>query len=286
VPGLRRPNPATVLVSSEPAGAALFVDGRPRGLSPVRLDGLEAGRSYAVRASLAGYKDAEQLVTPPPGESAVRLTPTPLPALVVIESDPPGARVLIDGADSGKVTPATLELPPGRRARVTLERIGRQSQELDVIGPSPGERRVYVARLGLARDVATLRLRVTPPEATVTVDGLALVPATAARETNVRPEAPHRIRASAPGYVEVTREITLAPGEERDLELTLVVGGTLSVRAPDAAQLVIDGRILGPSVRTVVLTPGRHRVRLASADADAAREVAIEAGKSITLDLN
>jgi len=285
VPGLRKPAPATVLLSSEPAGAALFVDGRPRGLSPVRLDGLEAGRSYAVRASLVGHKDAEQLVTPPPGESAIRLTPTPLPALIVVESDPVGARVLVDGSDSGKVTPATLELPTGRRARLTIERAGRQSTELDVSSPSPGERRVYVARLPLARDVATLRLRVTPPDATVTVDGLALVPATATRETNVRPEAPHRIRASAPGYVDVTRELTLTPGEERALDLALVEGGTLNVRAPEAAQVVVDGRTLGSSVRTVVLTPGRHRVRLASADGDAAREVAIEVGKSTTIDL-
>jgi hypothetical protein len=147
VPGLRRPASATVIVSSEPAGAALFVDGRPRGLLPARLEGLEAGRSYAVRAALAGFRDAEQLVTPPPGESTVRLTPSPQPSLVVVDSTPPGAHILVDGVDSGRLTPATLELATGRRAHITVEHPIYGRATLEVQGPPPGERRVYVATL-------------------------------------------------------------------------------------------------------------------------------------------
>jgi len=40
---------------------------------------------------------------------------------VVLASDPPGARVLIDDKDSGFVTPCVLELDPADDARVVLE---------------------------------------------------------------------------------------------------------------------------------------------------------------------
>jgi len=40
---------------------------------------------------------------------------------VVLASDPPGARVVIDEHDSGFVTPCVLELDPADRTRVVLE---------------------------------------------------------------------------------------------------------------------------------------------------------------------
>ncbi len=40
---------------------------------------------------------------------------------VVLASDPPGARVLIDDRDSGFVTPCVLELDPQDRTRMSLE---------------------------------------------------------------------------------------------------------------------------------------------------------------------
>lgn len=39
---------------------------------------------------------------------------------VVVASDPPGARILVDGVDSGWVTPMALSLPRDERARIDL----------------------------------------------------------------------------------------------------------------------------------------------------------------------
>jgi hypothetical protein len=45
----------TLVVDSRPAGARVFVDGKPVGVTPVRLPGLSAG-SHVVRLELAGYR--------------------------------------------------------------------------------------------------------------------------------------------------------------------------------------------------------------------------------------
>ena len=57
------PPPTTggLRISSRPAGAAIHIDGQPRGTAPLSLQGLAVG-SLTVRAELAGHIPAEQRV--------------------------------------------------------------------------------------------------------------------------------------------------------------------------------------------------------------------------------
>ncbi len=61
-----------LLVKTEPAGARVWVDGVYRGLSPLTVDGLGAGKHF-VSASLGGYDLGQTLA--PPGEVTLTLTP-------------------------------------------------------------------------------------------------------------------------------------------------------------------------------------------------------------------
>src|SRR5262249_7773782 len=155
-------------------GATVYLEGHARGTAPLMASGLESGRSYAVRAALGGYADAEQLAVASGGDNVLRLRLAPRPAAISIESEPPGAHILIDGKDSGKVTPAALDLPPGRVAQVTLDQSGYATHKMTVKAPEPGERAVYHEVLTLSPDVATLTIE-APEEAKVSVDGLQLV---------------------------------------------------------------------------------------------------------------
>ena len=86
-----------------------------RGSAPLAVDA-EAGRSYAVRAVHPGHRDDEQLVTAAAGDSPVRLHLDRLAATLAVETEPPGARVFVDGKETGKLTPTALELPPPHRS--------------------------------------------------------------------------------------------------------------------------------------------------------------------------
>ena len=62
---LKRPVPVVstgrLLVESRPAGAAVTINGRPGGKTPVTIDGLTAG-DYRVTLTLAGYPPASTTV--------------------------------------------------------------------------------------------------------------------------------------------------------------------------------------------------------------------------------
>jgi len=69
---------ASLTVASDPVGAAVFVDGRARGTTPLALDQITAGE-HRVQVSLDGYLENSRVVVVEPGESGslrVNLTPS------------------------------------------------------------------------------------------------------------------------------------------------------------------------------------------------------------------
>src|SRR5207248_10812282 len=119
---LQKPGKGALLVTTDPPGGIVFVDHAKRGAAPVRIDDLE-GRTYAVTIELEGYQQWEGPVAVIGSKEPTSLN-VPLRRAkggVVVQSTPPGARVLIDGADAGKVTPATLaDLPSGEHHNVAV----------------------------------------------------------------------------------------------------------------------------------------------------------------------
>lgn len=101
--------PAALTVTSAPPGAAILLDGRNTGLvTPHTFLELDAA-VYDVRVELAGWAAA-------PASRTVELQPldrrtadfTLSQTGLRVTSTPPGARILVDGADSGLVTPAVV----------------------------------------------------------------------------------------------------------------------------------------------------------------------------------
>ena len=161
LPYLRPPPSAALRIECDPPGATVFVDGRNRGAAPLRIEGLEAGRSYSVRASAAGRKDDDQLISAAVGESMVRLKLAELRGHVTVESDPPGAKLFLDGKEHQQApAPTRLDLAPGRSGEVRLEKDGFADQRLTVTGPTAGESAVYRGTLPLSPLIAALHRRV------------------------------------------------------------------------------------------------------------------------------
>ncbi len=86
--------PATVLtVLSEPAGAAVYVDGDLKGATPVTLDDVAAG-DHTVRLVKNGYLENSRMLAVPAGGRSVqvRLTPTTPSAAMQVEPTAPAAK--------------------------------------------------------------------------------------------------------------------------------------------------------------------------------------------------
>jgi formylglycine-generating enzyme required for sulfatase activity len=102
---------APVMVTSEPSGAQISVDGQPRGQAPVRLQ--LSARQHAIKAHLDGWPDEEkQLNVAPEGENAPHFVFAN--GSVKITSAPAGATVLVGGRELGQTPLVIEEVKPGQ----------------------------------------------------------------------------------------------------------------------------------------------------------------------------
>lgn len=127
------PIPAHLRIVTEPAGARVYVQDEFRGVSPVAIEGLPAGR-YDIRAERPGYDPASRTVTLANGQKATEeLRLLKNCGQLEVTTQPAGVRVFLDGKDMGVTQapadgsdqisrPFRLEgIPPGLH-EVTLTR--------------------------------------------------------------------------------------------------------------------------------------------------------------------
>jgi len=122
----RPPSPAkgSLIVSSRPLGAAIWVDGRNTGrVTDDVVPGLPAGRRH-VELRLAGYESASLRAEVPDG-GVLRLGSVELQRLlkrITIASEPTGATVTLDGDVQKGTTPLQLDDVPWGTHHVLLRR--------------------------------------------------------------------------------------------------------------------------------------------------------------------
>jgi serine/threonine protein kinase len=107
--------PGQALVDSNPQGAQFQVDGKsdPSWVTPFSLMNLSPGK-HIISASKSGYSSEIRSVDVASGSKlSLVLHLTPMNALVVANSTPPGAEIIIDGKPTGRVTPAQFAIEKG-----------------------------------------------------------------------------------------------------------------------------------------------------------------------------
>ena len=102
-----------LVISSVPGGAQVQVDGSVAGLTPISLNNLSAGQHFVI-LSKAGYAtESRSVLVQRATRAALAVSLNQLAAVASVTSDPPGAAIIIDGRDTGRVTPAKLAVGQG-----------------------------------------------------------------------------------------------------------------------------------------------------------------------------
>ena len=104
--------PGQLTVNSTPEGAQVLVDGHhdPTWLTPLNVAGLAPGQ-HLVSISKQGYAPEARTIDVASGSKSMLVVQLALlGATAFVSSVPPGAQVLIDGRDTGKVTPVQLSI--------------------------------------------------------------------------------------------------------------------------------------------------------------------------------
>ncbi|HEX6837026.1 MAG TPA: hypothetical protein VF334_10665, partial [Polyangia bacterium] len=187
------------------------------------------------------------------------------------------------------LTPTTLELSPSTPLVLTLRKDGFVESSVKSTAPAAGERALYHTALPLEGTAALLTVATDPPTANVSVDGLVLAPPAPSHDTFVAPGTRHKVKATAPGYVDARAELVVAGGEHRSLHLALVEGGTLALRTNLAAKVLLDDKPIGTApLLPVGVSAGEHTLALrgTAPDVDYSTKVSVEKGHTLEVRLD
>jgi hypothetical protein len=224
----------TLTLESTPPGSDVFVDGQPKGKTPITLP-VAAGK-HEIRLSRRGANHVVPVVVEAGKAHVERHTwPNLKPAGGLrVTSTPPGAAVLIDGKAQGQ-TP--LELPDLAVGRHTVVIQGRGGSIRRTVRITAGEQAVVDVELysGFLKVFA-------PVELQLSVRGRPL--SSAGGDAIMLPAGTHEILAvNTPLGYRGTHTISVEPGQTANL--TIEPTGRLNLNAVPWAEVVIDGVTVG-----------------------------------------
>jgi formylglycine-generating enzyme required for sulfatase activity len=250
-----------LLVTSEPSGATVMLNGKEVGKTPFQKE-VMVGRYRIVLEGVALHHAHQEEITLTTAGAKKRVTLRPAFGRLVVETTPPGARVSIDGADAGAGPYTDPRRRSGRyeiRAAADLYLSARQTVEVT----DGQETRVS---LRLEPNFGALRVESTPPGGEILLDGAEtgqVTPYTFERKQ----VGTYAISVRRTGYGERGGKASVRVGATETLALTLEAKlGLLSVTsldgegAPCEGALTVDGVAKGTTPTKVQLTEGRHEV--------------------------
>ena len=273
------PQPAVLRVMSDPSDAQVSLDGAPIGKTPLEYSVVREGKAV-LHLTCEGCRDLWQTVSLAAGEgTSLNLRLEPLRAAVLVESDPSGASVSLDGAHVDE-TPVLLPHVAIGTHRLTVSQPGFQSKTVELDVPNDVPQRVHV---DLVTDSATLRVSSVPEGARVSLDGVPR--GTAPVVLDRIPDGTVVLEVEADGYRPFRREMRLSAGYDEPLDVVLEpLPGTLRiVTIPDGARVYLDNAFRGNAPLTLEeLPPGSYRVRVELAAHDPAART-IELGRAASV---
>jgi serine/threonine-protein kinase len=210
------------------------------------------------------------------------------PGLLMVTTQPPGARVTVDGRVQEESTPTALRGLPLGGHDIALSKAGYDSVERHVTLGGEGRLALDVA---LPPRMRKLEVVTEPAGASLLLDGR-LMPDATPTMVQLTEDDFHELRAELNGY-ETTVHAIKPEDHEPTVKLTLAVErqarGTLMVEARDVAEVWVDGVSTGLTTPTLGfhVAAGDHviELRAASGDRSVPRKVHIERGQTLRLSL-
>ena len=256
----------TVTVNTDPAGAEVLVDGTARGRSPIRLSLAAGAHTLVVQGAggeprtipitiTAGAEVSQYLELPKAGSGFGQLQ---------VRSEPPGARISIDGTPVGKTPLTIVEIAPGEHS-ITLESdVASVTQKVTIEAGVPASLMVPMA--AQAGTVATGWVSVSAPLVVDLRENGRLL-GNSGIDRIMLPSGRHDLELvnEVIGYREL-RSVLVSPGRVAAITVTLPKG-TVSLNAIPWASVTIDGESVGDTpIGNLQLAAGQHEVVFRNAE--------------------
>ena len=248
----------SVLVTSDPAGADVFVDGKRVDTTPCVVGQLKPG-AHTVEVRKAGQPVWKQIVEAKSGQ-LVKVVAHLAPKAAAPQANAGSVRVLsnvakadvyVDGEFKGQVPVTVADLIPGDHL-VEVKAKGYQNKELPI---KVVARQQSLVKLDLElrpeeRPVGTLRIQSEMPDAVVFLDGASIGKAPVERKgVSI---GSHIVMVRKSGYQDFKQTVMVRKGAVQVITAKLLAVGTIKVVTPKAgAAVYIDSVKVG-------ITPLEH----------------------------
>ena len=265
---------ANVVLESTPPGAAVEIEGRAAGTTPLTLATLPPGKPVQIVFKKAGYQDAvARLEVPRPGRETRLIQPLAVAqelARVRLESEPPGAQVFQNGQLIPAVTtPTEVLVEANKPVRFVLMMEGKVPAVIEAFTPARGAD--DLVKRGTLTDGAHLRVAVNA-EGKATITGTPHCQGLALPADCVLAPGTYAVELAVTGGPRIGRTVKLAA---RDVEVKLELG---FVDAGPGRVVVLPGG----GVRRAVFEPGPRRLTISDGGTSRTVLVTVRAGATVT----
>ena len=123
----------TLVVQSNPAGVQIFVDGVSRGMTPARLSVTAGAHILELRGR--GVPRVIPVQVAPGGQVSqyLEFADTPTTGLLTVQSQPAGAKVIVDGTERGVAPITVADLTPGEHEVILQSDAGTVRHVVNVL---------------------------------------------------------------------------------------------------------------------------------------------------------
>jgi len=168
------PTTGAIAVLSNPSGADIYLDGQASGLvTPDTLHNVEQG-PHVIRVVMAAHSaapDSQEVTVVVSQTVTANFTLTENPGGILVRSFPGGATIFLDGNDTGKTTPDTLQNLASGQYVVRVELTGYTAEPESSLVTVQPEQIVPVDFNLSAPQTGDLQVTSTPSGATIILDG-------------------------------------------------------------------------------------------------------------------
>jgi hypothetical protein len=256
--------PATLTVDTQPAGVDLLIDEQPRGKTPLTIS-IDAG-AHALAVRAGGVERTVQLALTPGAHLAQHFDltsdltsggPASAPGRLSVLTDPPGARVSIDGRPRG-VSPLVVEDLIAAEHMVSVTSGTASAQRTVTLSNGVAKELMF----SLPRSAAPLAgwIAVTSPFPVDVIEGNEMIGASGAAKIMLA-AGKHVLvlRSQAIGYQE-GRTINIVAGAVASVTV-IPPKGRLNVNARPWADVLIDGAAVGQTpLANIEVAAGPHEI--------------------------
>jgi sporulation protein YlmC with PRC-barrel domain len=249
-------NEGLVKINSMPAGAAVYIDNKFVGQTPLKEE--IAGGTYDIKLLLDGYQTfARRVTVEKRGNAFINARLSREYGTIAITSTPSNAVVFLDGKRQGQLTPLELKVEQGKYLVKVMKDQFYAFEEQVIVEQG----KTMTVEADLVRQVGRMILETTPPGAKAYI-GSDLIGTTPL--THDKPVGKYVITLKKPEFRDKVIEANIAPDEALEINVELAErAGALKVTTnPPGAELHINDAYQGETPIRVEKKPGVYQITL------------------------